>query len=550
MDWTDIGIPSAIVLLSGGVFFWYHRITQRDISQRKSTIENQKATIDQQKATIKHLETVHSQQELPPAIENEIFSSSNFEILSNLGEVRSKVENIFSEKNIGKLVQTFIQTNTVPPKIDLLKELLKLKPDVRPEIDRIVCLNDPKDIYFVFSNISLIDTYGSQMSLYLVPPDESSKSGIQSLFNSFPNFTATKNAVLITFPLSKGSRNNIQLIEASNSEASTGLYFEDSEVAKQIHNYLDKIKLNINHNSHKDLVETLLEIKKCLWENQREYLLAIAQSISKEIAHDKRLNEKLFYIGVVGSVVSESDQKKPNDLDIVICFECITKETYFLVNKITEEVVKAYNLESTTFKPIFGASPIKYESDQERAFPIQILLNDASTISDWAPFILSQRFFNHIDLYGKFPKEIGESTFNLNQLLLETHGVNSCLETIKEKHDVPGKKWVVDGSNITYARYWDSIRSDRSKVEFCYYSVKWCFLNFLSASNSPASPNISHANAFKWIVSELALPSEHIETVRRIIFGHEKTDDSPSEIIDASIKFLELLKVKCEELSI
>ena len=42
MNWGDIGIPSIIVLLSGGAFFWYHRITQGTIKNLETRLSHSK----------------------------------------------------------------------------------------------------------------------------------------------------------------------------------------------------------------------------------------------------------------------------------------------------------------------------------------------------------------------------------------------------------------------------------------------------------------------------------------------------------------------------
>jgi hypothetical protein len=38
MNWTDLGVPGAIVLISGALFAWYHRITQATIKQLETEL--------------------------------------------------------------------------------------------------------------------------------------------------------------------------------------------------------------------------------------------------------------------------------------------------------------------------------------------------------------------------------------------------------------------------------------------------------------------------------------------------------------------------------
>jgi len=301
-------------------------------------------------------------------------TDASVKTLKNIGEIAKEVRELFKLDSVSEaLTQTFIQTNTVPPSIDQAKQLLKIDIDNRPLLRRIIQLTDPKDIYFVHSNIEFSREYGPGFEIVLLQAHDTISTADNSLVNAFPNFTINGDVTLISFPI---KRNNI-LREPNESAASKGAVINDPIFTKQINEYLDYICRTLAISN--DPSCSLSSIKEKLWDNdKRSYLMAIAKSICREVFEE--FHEKIIFIGVVGSVIDSRKNENPRDLDIVLSFDVVDKELYEKVNNTVSNVLEAYKLDALIFEAIYVASPVKPRVTDESIFPIQILINTKETM--------------------------------------------------------------------------------------------------------------------------------------------------------------------------
>jgi len=135
----------------------------------------------------------------------------------------------------------------------------------------------------------------------------------------------------------------------------------------------------------------------------------------------------------------------------------------------------------------------------------------------------------------------------LNDLVRETHGIESCLKTLSnESMQIPAMKWIQKPNGVmSYERCWEPLDTISLKAEYAVYAVRWGFINFVDANNSPVPSSIIEIDKqFDWLAGKLGLDKETIDATKNIITGtYSENNSNEHEIITYCRKYLFALTI-------
>ena len=450
-------------------------------------------------------------------------SDSNIITLKDIKEIRKQLEHLYKfDSPPSKIMQTYIHNNTIHPIRDLVNKYLNLPPENKPDIDRIFLINYPSDIYFVAHNLEFEKKYGEELMSITIFPEDSSIP----FHKVYPNFTIIDNHLLLSYPKRKDKLSYDAGILNEKADKSSGIIIKDAKAVGESKEYLTYLKERINKSKSTSNESILQNKKKLFWNSDRlEYLRAIALSIAKEIGYTKELKDNIEFIGIVGSVADNNLKRVPNDLDLVIALKELSESESNIIQSVVNNVLKSYDLNDIGFESSYVAAPIINLDVQKSKFPIQILLYDHNCLLDWSPFIAYQRSKYHITLEGKFPQKFDNFTFNLDELIDETYGINTCLEIINSKK-MPFREWIPNKSKkLDYKRKRKQLDSKKLYRGFLQYAIKWNTINYICASDSPLNQFFENIDSgINELANAINLSKEEEKIVLSCINGYDEVN--------------------------
>ena len=443
-------------------------------------------------------------------------------------EVGDAVKEIF--KNIStdsEITQTYIKNNFLAGSQDnIFKDVtIDIKDGGRrPKINRIFILFDPLDINFAEHSSEL----SNGMSIYRTDINKISLNNIfignaegeEKIINIIPNITMADGKVLVTFPsrLSSDDRFPKKLIVSQEGPSTRGVEVEDVNAYNEYKKYLKNIKS-----------DRLDSIKFQFFNKDKVgYYYSIIFSIAKELLHADVLEDKILFLGIVGSLANyvekrncEEENVTINDLDLQIIVSKLSPEIFLVCKEICQQVCKRFCIsEQVNFFVETRYSPIKQSNFNEgvQQIPIHLILSDQESCKDWDKFIAIDRIRHGgnvtfewvLDNNGnrKSQKELNElvkSSIRDNRIRFcdlisddYLYSISNCISVLDSTDNpLSIKEWIKDDKGNYNLRSSKVKLSPLEYAQFAKYSLKWGVINFYNSEENHYINNNSYSRNFE-----------------------------------------------------
>jgi len=441
--------------------------------------------------------------------------SNSVKYYPTIYEVGDAIKEIF--KNISKdseITQTYIKNNFLAGSQDnIFKDItIEIKDGGRkPKINRLFILFDPLDINFAEHSSEL----SNGMSIYRNDINKISLNNIfignadgeDKIINIIPNITMADGKVLVTFPsrLSSDDRFPKKLIVNQVGGSTKGVEVVDTNIYNEYKKYLT--------NMESDRLDSI----KLQFFNKDKigYYYSIIFSIAKELLHAEELDQKILFLGIVGSLANYVEKRSfdeenvtINDLDLQIIVSKLSPEIFLACKEICQQVCKRYCIhEHINFFVETKYSPIKQSNLNEgvQQIPIHLILSDEESCKDWDKFIAIDRIryggnvtFEWVlnnNGYSKSQKELSklvkgsikDNKIRFCDLVSDRYmySISNCISVLNGSDNLLSiKEWVKDDKGKYNLRSSKIKLSPLENAQFAKYSLKWGVINFYNAEEN------------------------------------------------------------------
>ena len=421
-----------------------------------------------------------------PILTEQVIGKADTKVFDNYKDLYEQLERVLNADVEYTVSQTFIGNFPLAPSDDLLK-----KYGNRHKFIRYFRLHHPIDINLCQSSIDLEDelnvtnyvthdaivserTSLSSVNVTTLDGSDGASFGYTS-YNFVPDIGVHKN-------LTQKADNFFSKAIWVSGDVSTSVLksWLEQAVNKSNSSYsqenMNAAKIFLSGGSNESSSSSNANQKM-----RREYHLAVAVALVKSLTSNKRKsNFPLSFAAIVGGLARRRQARIGGDIDLLLVFDEITSELVSSLEKISRKIAARFRImgkEEFVLDTI--SKPTKGHAEQDGQTNFHVLIHDKNSLRNWNKMVVRDWSEHHINLLKSDISECFEdSNFDIHYLLKERYGVEDCIKILKSG-EIDGKLWALNESDAeSYLKDKTVELSDREKIDFCTYAVRWCLKNY------------------------------------------------------------------------